>query len=64
MWWVAHVTLTQKVFDGLLALCLRQLQVEGRAAALVMIVVEIILQAALAYLAWRQGACGGWRMWR
>jgi hypothetical protein len=55
VWWVTHVALTQKPFDGLLAACLRQVEVEGRAAALVMIAVEILLQGVVVFLAWRRG---------
>jgi hypothetical protein len=54
-WWVAHLALTQVPFNGLLAECLEALGWEERPVAVALIVIEILLQAAVVYLALRRG---------
>ena len=54
-WWVAHLVLGGKAFNGLLAECLNLASVEGRQQAAVLVAIEVALQAAVVFLAFRKG---------
>jgi len=55
VWWIAHLALAGKPFNGLFSECFSSVGIEGRLAAQLLVVIEVLMQSAVMIVAWRRG---------